>query len=223
MALRKNEAVEGDDYQSTLSYIRQPPDKSMLLCQPLRIDEPAGGFAERDADTEKVGLGEHLVDTDERDTELGGEEDAKELSFGKSPKPQFDFKPLDHVELGEKHDLFDFEAGARVSGAGLVALAPNWIAGEAPALPLRCRTRLRHRQRLQDCVVTAGDDRLGEGGVDAHGEVHVVQIPHLRVGNRDPTTDAGGSELLARRERGENRRAPRLRERASMKPPDCWK
>ena len=48
----------------------------------------------------------------------------------------------------------------RLLAAGLVALAPNWIAGEAPALPLRCRTRLRHRQRLQDCVVTAGDDGL---------------------------------------------------------------
>ncbi|TWU45290.1 Serine--tRNA ligase [Novipirellula aureliae] len=52
----------------------------------------------------------------------GGEEDANELSFGKTPKPAFDFKPLDHLELGEKHDLFDFEAGARVAGAGFYFL-----------------------------------------------------------------------------------------------------
>ena len=52
----------------------------------------------------------------------GGEKDAAELSFGKTPKPTFDFTPLDHVELGEKHDLFDFEAGARVSGAGFYFL-----------------------------------------------------------------------------------------------------
>ncbi len=56
------------------------------------------------------------------DVPTGGEDDAKELSRGKTPKPEFDFKPLDHVALGEKHDLFDFEAGARVSGAGFYFL-----------------------------------------------------------------------------------------------------
>lgn len=30
---------------------------------------------------------------------------------------EFDFKPLDHVQLTEKHDLIDFERGARVAGA----------------------------------------------------------------------------------------------------------
>lgn len=52
----------------------------------------------------------------------GGEDDAKELFFGKTPKPAFDFEPVDHVGIGEKHDLFDFEAGARVSGAGFYFL-----------------------------------------------------------------------------------------------------
>lgn len=56
------------------------------------------------------------------DVPTGGEDGYKELSFGKTPKPEFDFKPLDHLELGEKHDLFDFEAGARVSGAGFYYL-----------------------------------------------------------------------------------------------------
>jgi seryl-tRNA synthetase len=56
------------------------------------------------------------------DAPTGGEEDAVELAFGKTPKPSFDFQPLDHVALGEKHDLFDFEAGARVSGAGFYFL-----------------------------------------------------------------------------------------------------
>ena len=52
----------------------------------------------------------------------GGEDDAKELSLGKTPVPQFDFTPLDHVELGEKHDLFDFESAARVAGSGFYYL-----------------------------------------------------------------------------------------------------
>ncbi|MEN6494099.1 MAG: serine--tRNA ligase [Thermoguttaceae bacterium] len=45
-----------------------------------------------------------------------------ELFKGKTPVPQFDFKPLDHVELGEKLDLFDFEAAAQVTGHGFYFL-----------------------------------------------------------------------------------------------------
>ena len=56
------------------------------------------------------------------DVPSGGEDDARELSFGKTPKPEFDFIPLDHLQLGEKHDLFDFEGGARVAGAGFYFL-----------------------------------------------------------------------------------------------------
>jgi len=45
-----------------------------------------------------------------------------ELGRGKCRPKTFDFKPLDHVELGEKLDLFDFEAGARVAGHGFYYL-----------------------------------------------------------------------------------------------------
>jgi seryl-tRNA synthetase len=41
---------------------------------------------------------------------------------GKTPPPEFDFKPLDHVELAEKLDLVDFEAGAGVAGHGFYFL-----------------------------------------------------------------------------------------------------
>ena len=46
------------------------------------------------------------------------------VCYGKTPKPQWSegFKPLDHVELGEKFDLIDFESGARVAGAGFYFL-----------------------------------------------------------------------------------------------------
>lgn len=36
--------------------------------------------------------------------------------------PTFDFEPLDHVALAEKHDLIDFEAGSRVAGHGFYYL-----------------------------------------------------------------------------------------------------
>lgn len=46
----------------------------------------------------------------------------KEIARGIHPAPKFDFKPLDHVQIGEKLDLIDFEAGARVAGNGFYFL-----------------------------------------------------------------------------------------------------
>jgi seryl-tRNA synthetase len=45
----------------------------------------------------------------------GGEDDARELRRWGTP-PRFDFAPLDHLELGRRLDLVDFEAGTRVTG-----------------------------------------------------------------------------------------------------------
>jgi seryl-tRNA synthetase len=46
---------------------------------------------------------------------VGGEANARELRrVGEVPR--FDFAPLDHLELGTRLQLFDFEAGARVTG-----------------------------------------------------------------------------------------------------------
>lgn len=46
----------------------------------------------------------------------------RELFKGKTPPREFDFRPLDHVELGEKLGLMDFESGARVAGHGFYFL-----------------------------------------------------------------------------------------------------
>ena len=45
-----------------------------------------------------------------------------EVRRGAREPAQFDFKPLDHVELGEQLDLIDFESGARIAGAGFYFL-----------------------------------------------------------------------------------------------------
>ena len=56
------------------------------------------------------------------DVPIGGEEDAVELSRGKTAVPKFDFSARDHLALSELHDWFDFEAGARVAGSGFYFL-----------------------------------------------------------------------------------------------------
>lgn len=52
------------------------------------------------------------------DSVIDGKDDSENKpikTVGK--KPEFDFKPLDHMELGKKHDIIDIERGARMSGA----------------------------------------------------------------------------------------------------------
>ncbi|MDR1289802.1 MAG: serine--tRNA ligase [Planctomycetaceae bacterium] len=44
------------------------------------------------------------------------------IANGKTPVPTYEFKVLDHVELGEGLDLIDFESGARVAGSGFYFL-----------------------------------------------------------------------------------------------------
>ncbi len=58
---------------------------------------------------------------------VGGEDAAVEIRRGATPVRQFDFQPLDHVALGEKLDLFDFEAGARVAGHGFYFLTGDGV------------------------------------------------------------------------------------------------
>ncbi len=57
------------------------------------------------------------------DAPVGEDDKANlELARGKTPLPKFDFEPLDHVVLGEKLGLIDFEGGARVAGHGFYFL-----------------------------------------------------------------------------------------------------
>ena len=62
------------------------------------------------------------------DAPVGGDEQANRLiKEGKAPKPQFDFESLDHLELGEKLGLLDFEGGAKVAGHGFYFLTGDAV------------------------------------------------------------------------------------------------
>lgn len=49
------------------------------------------------------------------DAPVGGEEDFRELRRVGEP-PTFDFAPRDHLDIGSRLDLLDFESGAKVAG-----------------------------------------------------------------------------------------------------------
>ncbi len=50
------------------------------------------------------------------DTPIGESEADNVEVFKWGEKPQFDFKPLDHIEIGKKLDILDLERGAKVGG-----------------------------------------------------------------------------------------------------------
>lgn len=51
-----------------------------------------------------------------------GEEDKSEVLFTRGTKPDFDFEPKTHLEIGEKFDMFDFENGGKLTGSKFVFL-----------------------------------------------------------------------------------------------------
>lgn len=53
---------------------------------------------------------------------IGAEAHSRELRRGEHEVRPLGFPVLDHVELAEQHDLIDFEAGARIAGAGFYFL-----------------------------------------------------------------------------------------------------
>jgi len=58
---------------------------------------------------------------------IGGEHESRDIKRGVTPIRQLDFKPLDHVALGEKLGLFDLEAGARTTGHGFYFLKNDGV------------------------------------------------------------------------------------------------
>lgn len=50
-----------------------------------------------------------------------------EIKHGKHAPREFDFKVLDHLELGQQHDWIDFEGGARTTGGGFYFLKGDLV------------------------------------------------------------------------------------------------
>ncbi len=97
-------------------------ERIIALGRELREKKDAAQTEHDRLEAEIVALQAALPNLTHPDVPTGGEEDAVELSLGKTARPQFDFEPRDHLELGQLHDLFDFEAGARVAGSGFYFL-----------------------------------------------------------------------------------------------------
>jgi seryl-tRNA synthetase len=74
-------------------------------------------------DAEVAAIQNSIPNQSHPDAPVGADDKANlEVRRGAHAPREFDFEPLDHVALGEKLGLIDFEAGARVTGHGFYYL-----------------------------------------------------------------------------------------------------
>jgi seryl-tRNA synthetase len=83
----------------------------------LREEVAQAETTQKQVEEELYDLLKQIPNLSHPDAPVGEEKDHVTLrTWGEIPT--FEFDPLDHVELAEKHDLIDFEAGTRVAGHG---------------------------------------------------------------------------------------------------------
>jgi len=131
-ALRKEKQAQIDDLNRQANEVskligqaKTPEDKQRYVDAGRRLrEETAAAKAMLDQAAEELDLIHRSIpNMTHPDAPIGVDDQSNaELSFGKISVPKFDFEPKDHVELAEALDLIDFEAGARVTGAGFYFL-----------------------------------------------------------------------------------------------------
>jgi seryl-tRNA synthetase len=91
--------------------------------------------------------------------------------------PKFGFKALDHVELAEKHDLIDFEAGTRVAGHGFYFLKNEAVLLELALVQYAIQKALAAGFTLYSTPDLARDDVLEGIGFNPRGpETQIYSI-----------------------------------------------
>jgi len=92
-------------------------------------------------------------------------------------KPAFNFKPLDHVALAEKHDLIDLEAGARVAGHGFYFLKNEAVLLEMALVQYAMQKLMAEGFTLHTTPDLARDDVLEGIGFNPRGaETQIYSI-----------------------------------------------
>jgi len=114
-----------NEVSKTVGQTKDPNERSARLEEgrKLRDAKDAAKQEEDRLEAEIISIQINIPNITHPDAPIGADDSAnREVRRGKTEPPKFAFKPLDHVQLGEKHQLIDFEAGARVAGAGFYYL-----------------------------------------------------------------------------------------------------
>ena len=125
-ALVKVEALntEANAIAKNVGKTKEPSEREQLITsgRDKRAQKDAVQADHDRLDKESLALTATIPNLTHPAAPVGGEDDSVEIRLGKAPIPSFDFKPKDHVELGEALDLLDFEGGARTTGTGFYFL-----------------------------------------------------------------------------------------------------
>ncbi|GIW93330.1 MAG: serine--tRNA ligase [Pirellulaceae bacterium] len=116
---------QANEVAKSVGKTKDPDERQRRIAQGRELRE-ARDRAQKEHDqleAEVLALQALIPNMTHPDAPVGDDASAnREIARGKTPVPEFRFKPLDHVQLAEKHDLIDFEAGARVAGHGFYYL-----------------------------------------------------------------------------------------------------
>jgi seryl-tRNA synthetase len=95
---------------------RKPSDEERERGRLLKESEPRLENELREAEAELDALNRAMPNLVQPDVPPGRDESANQVVRRWGEPPKFAFEPLDHLALAEKHDLVDFEGGAKVTG-----------------------------------------------------------------------------------------------------------
>jgi len=111
------------------------------------------------------------------DAPVGGTEADNKVVRTWGAVPEFDFTPLDHVALAEKHDLIDLEGGARVTGHGFYFLKNEAVLLELALMQYAAETVRKSGFILHTTPDLARDDVLaGTGYMPRGNETQIYSI-----------------------------------------------
>ncbi|MGE0607082.1 MAG: serine--tRNA ligase [Pirellulales bacterium] len=116
---------QANEVQKTIGKAKDESEREARKAEGRALrDKTTAAQADLDAiGAEMHGIQIHIPNMTHPDAPVGpGEEHSREVARGKTPPREFDFKPLDHVDLMEKLNLLDLEGGAKVAGHGFYFL-----------------------------------------------------------------------------------------------------
>jgi seryl-tRNA synthetase len=121
---------QANEVAKTIGKAKDPAEKETIKEQGRKLREQKDAAqAEHDKlEAEMVAIQLTIPNLAHPDAPVGVDDQSNlEIRHGKHQPRKFDFQPVDHVVLGEKLQLFDFEAGARTTGAGFYFLKNDGV------------------------------------------------------------------------------------------------
>lgn len=120
---------QGNEVAKTIGSAKDPAEREARKEEGRRLRDAkeAAQKAHDELDSEVLAIQLHIPNMTHPSAPTGSEADSVEIKLGKTPIKPLGFKALDHVQLGEKLELFDFEAGARTTGHGFYFLKNDCV------------------------------------------------------------------------------------------------